>query len=192
MKRRALLKRGLLGGALLALAGGFGLALRPGAQVGAPRRPLHVVSARAFPVLVAVAGRVLDGVRVDVVEIAHAVDFALMRTHAEGGRDFDRVLLLLENALPGLLLRGSATPFTAMTIDEQDRALIAWRDSPLALLRGAYHALRKLCLGAHYATPAAWADLGYAGPMLAKDVAPVVARGPLSPPFDPNAPGASP
>lgn len=187
MQRRALMKRGLLGGALLLFGGGTALALRPGAAVATPRGPLHVVSARGFPVLVAVAARVLHGSSADPVAVAHAVDVALLRTHDEGQRDFDRVLLLFENALPGLLLRGDATPFTAMAPDAQDRALIAWRDSRLALLRGAYHAMRKLCLGAHYATPSSWSDMGYPGPMMVKEVPPIVARGPLSPPFDPGA-----
>lgn len=183
MQRRTLLQRGLLGGALLLLGGGAGLALRGGGGAH-PRRPLHSIPARAFPVLAAVAARVLDGTSADPIEIAHNVDVALLRTNTESRRDFGRVLLLFDNALPGLLLRGSATPFTAMAPAAQDQALIAWRDARLALLRGAYHAMRKLCLGAYYATPAAWAHLGFAGPMVAvAEPPPISPRSPLAPPF---------
>ncbi len=185
MLRRQFMKRGLLGGAVLLLGGATGLALRGGATI-APLRPLQSIEPRAFPILVAVAARVLDGTDADPIAVAHGVDIALMRTNDEGRRDFSRVLMLFENALPGLLLRGSVTPFTAMTPEQQDRALIAWRDSPLALLRGAYHALRKLSLGAFYATPASWKWSGYAGPFIGKPEVPFDPRGPLSPPFAPE------
>lgn len=190
MQRRSFLRYGVVGGALLVVGGGTLLATRP-AKGPEARAPLASIPARAFPVLVAVAARVLDGTGADPVAIAHAVDAALQRTNHESRRDFGRVLLLFENALPGLLLRGDPTPFTSMTPQAQDEALVAWRDSKLALLRGAHHAMRKLCLGAHYATPAAWAHLGYAGPMIAKAAPPPVdPRGPLAPPFDPSTGGA--
>ncbi len=179
MQRRTLLKVGLLGSAVLALAGG-GLALWPGDASVRPVRPLLSISAGHFPVLVAVAARVCRGTSAQPVQVAHAVDTALTFTFPEARRDMDRVLGLLENALPGLLLRGSPRPFTLLDEDAQDRALHAWRDSSVPLLRGAYHALRKLCLAAHYATPASWAEVDYGGPLIPKpDPPPITATGSL-------------
>src|SRR6185503_7339747 len=87
---------------------------------------------------------------------------------------------LLENALSGLLFRARPTPFTELDEAGQDAALNSFRDSRLVLLRSAYNGLRKLCLAAHYATPAGWPDTGYTGPTIPKAEPPaIVARGPL-------------
>ena len=190
MQRRRFLKRGLLGGALLAAAGAGALALRPGDASVAPRRPLRSLDVGVFPVLVAVATRTTLGTGADPVELAHRVDEALLRAPPEVRADLGRVLVLLENALTGLLLRRSVTPFTRLSPEGQDAALCAWRDSPIALLTGAYHALRKLCIAAHYATPAAWAATGYQPMIVKADPPPIQARGPLSAPFVVVAPAA--
>ncbi|MDP2344954.1 MAG: hypothetical protein Q8O67_28670 [Deltaproteobacteria bacterium] len=179
MQRRSFLKVGLLGGAILALTGG-GLAMWPGDSSARPLRPLLSISAGSFPVLVAVAARVCKGTTAQPIQVAHAVDTALSFTFPEARRDMDRVLGLLENALPGLLLRGSPRPFTLLNEDAQDRALHAWRDSSVGLLRGAYHALRKLCLAAHYATPGSWPEVDYGGPLIPKpDPPPITLNGSL-------------
>ena len=179
MQRRSFLKVGLLGAAILAVAGG-GLALWPGDASVRPLRPLISISPAHFPVLVAVAARVCQGTTAQPVQVAHAVDAALGFTFPEARADMDRVLGLLENALPGLLLRGSPRPFTLLDEAGQDRALNAWRDSSVGLLRGAYHALRKLCLAAHYATPGSWPEVEYGGPLIPKgDPPPITATGSL-------------
>jgi hypothetical protein len=180
VQRRSLLKTGVLGGLALVVLGGGGLALRSGDRSSKPKRALLVLDDAGYAILVAVAGRVLAGTTADPLEIAHRVDASLMRTTVEARRDFGRVLGLLENALPGLLLRHSPTPFTLLDEAGQDAALHAWRDSPVALLRGAYHALRKLCLASHYATVEAGPEVGYGGPSLNKPaVAAIEARKPL-------------
>lgn len=180
MKRRTFLKRGLAGGALLLVAG-VGVALIPGDRSLRPTGVLHVFSPTAFSVLAALAARVLKGTSANPVEIAMRVDSAVRRAPPETGKDLESALLLLENALPGLLLRGSPKPFSLLDADAQDRALIGWRDSRLVLLRGAYQGLRKLCLAAHYATPQSWPEVGYGGPLITKaEPPPVTARGPLA------------
>ena len=183
MQRRTLLKRGLLGAALLAAAGSGVLALRPGDNSVQPRRPLLSFSPAVFPVLVAVAARVTAETGADPIEIAHRVDAALQRATPEARADLENVFVLLENAFTGLLTRRSITPFTKLAGEAQDAALHAWRDGRITLFAGAYQALRKLCLAAHYATPAAWPDTGYT-PMIAKpDPPPIAAREALAPPF---------
>jgi hypothetical protein len=174
MERRTFLKRGLLGGALLAVGGAGGLALWPGDRSARPLRELAVISADSFPVLVAVAARVCRGTTARPIEIAHRVDDALRFTFPEAQQDINSVFGLLENAVGGLLLRGSARPFTLLDGAGQDAALDAWRDSDLTLLRGAYHALRKLCLAAHYASPGSWAEVAYGGPLIPKAAPPPI------------------
>jgi hypothetical protein len=174
MQRRSFLKVGLIGGAVVAAVGATGLALWSGDTSVRPRRPLSSLPERAFPVLVAVAARVLKGTTADPVEIAHRVDDALRFATAESRKDLADVFGLLENALAGLALRGRARPFTLLDEGEQDAALLAWRDSRIGLLRGAYHGLRKLCLAAHYASPSSWPEVAYAGPAIPKPAAPPI------------------
>ena len=180
-ERRSFLKVGLVGSVLLAVGGVSTLALWPGDASVRPQRPLLVLSPSSFPVLVAAAARVLNGTTANPVEIAHRVDATLRFTFVEARVDVDRLFGLLENALGGLLLRGSPRPFTLLDEAAQDAALTTWRDSDVGLLRGAYQALRKLCLAAHYASPDAFIEVGYAGPSLNKpEAAAITARGALA------------
>lgn len=180
MQRRSLFKVGLLGGAVLGVGGLSGLALWPGDHSARPNRVLAVVDEANFAVLVAVAGRMCQGTTARPVEIAHRVDDALRFTFPEARKDMNPVLGLLENALGGALLRGSARPFTLLDGAAQDAALYAWRDSSVGLLRGAYQALRKLCLAAHYANVGSFAELDYGGPLISKpEPPPIKDTGPL-------------
>ena len=164
MRRRSFLKKGLAGGALLALGGGT-LALFPGQHVGTPSRPLRVLDERTFQVMVAIAARIVAGLPgADPVAVAQAVDESLGRVPPEGQADLVKLLGLFENGLAGLVLDGRPVPFTWLDPAAQDRALERWRDSNLVVRRSGYHALRRLCLGAYYAEPPAWPSLRYGGP----------------------------
>jgi hypothetical protein len=163
MQRRTFLKRGLLGGAVLVL-GGAGVALQPTRRTATPRAPLQVLDERGFQIMAAIAARVVPVEGADPAAIAQGVDEALAHAVPEARADLAKVLGLFENALPGLLLDGRARPFTQLDPAAQDRVLEHWRDSRLVLRRGAYQALRKLCLGAYYATPEAWRAVHYPGP----------------------------
>lgn len=189
MDRRRFLKRGLFGGALLALGGGGLVALRSTSSAVLPIASLDVVEPKVFPVLVAVAARMVDAPGRDPVVIAHAVDLALSFQPPEAQRDVNRVLALLENGLFGLFTRGSPRLFTELSESEQHRALSSWRTSRLTVLRGAFTALKRLCLGSHYASLENARAIGYPGPFFEKPApSAIVADGPLSPPFVPTAP----
>ena len=162
MNRRTFLKRGLAGAAVLALGGGT-LAVLPTKEIAAPTRALAVVSARHFQVLVAVAKRVVPETA-DPVAVAHGVDDLLRRAAPESQSDFNNLLGLFENALPGLLFDGRILPFTRLSPESQDAVLRSWRDSRLALRRTGYHALRRICLATAYADEATWAAIGYPPP----------------------------
>ena len=64
-----------------------------------------------------------------------------------------------------LLAIGRASRFADLTPHTQARCFAAWANSPLAPLRSAHQAVRKLVLAVHYARPEVSAAIGYAGPL---------------------------
>lgn len=161
--RRSLLKKGLLGGFLLLLGGGSGLAYFP-TRDGFPVPPqLLSLNPSRFEVLAAVAARVVPS-GADAAAVALEVDCILSYAVVETRQDIEKLLGLFENALPGLLLDGRALPFTRLTEAGQDEVLESWRTSRLALRRSGYQALRKLCMVAYWTQPSAWAAIGYDPP----------------------------
>lgn len=164
MNRRTFIRRGLVGGLLLAVGGAVGLGVWPPERRAQPRRPLRALDPRQFAVLAAIAARTVQAPTADPVEIAHRVDVQMSLACPEVRADFGKLLLLFDNALAGLLLDGRARPFTHLPPAAQDDALARWRDSHLVVRRSGYAILRKLTQGAHYAAPAAWPDTGYPGP----------------------------
>jgi len=162
--RRTFLKRGLFGGALLAIGGSTTLALFPSRQQYSPTGPLKVLSPGRFNVLAAMAARFVTAPGADPVTIAHKVDDSLARAVPEAQKDVGQVLDLIENGFVGLMFDGRPKPFTRLDPEAQDRALYAWRDSKLVLRRGAYKAMKNLCTTSFYRTEKAWLAAGYPGP----------------------------
>ncbi len=162
--RRGFLKRGLWGGALLALGGGLGLTIWPTRVAWRPARALVIFDEKQFAILAAVAARVVRAPGADPVELAHRAEAALALAPDESQSDFKKLLGLFDNAFAGLLFDGRARPFTRLAPEEQDAALDHWRDSHLVIRRSGYHAMRKILLASYYATEASWAGVGYQGP----------------------------
>jgi hypothetical protein len=180
MQRRGILKAGFFGSVVLAV-GGAALSLRPSNNGVAFEQPLLSLSPTAFYALVQVAARVMRGTASTPVTIAHRVDAAVSRLPKQAQRDLDTALVLLDNAVSGLFFAGTPNTFSSLSGDAQDAFLKSWRDSRIAVLRGAYNSLRKLCLAAHYATPDAFADSAYPGPSFLKPAAaPLAARAPIT------------
>lgn len=163
MNRRTFLKRGALGGVLLAL-GGAGLAAWPSGTVGAPTRALRALEPSGFQVLVAVAATIVTVPGADAVEIAHRVDETLAHAPLEVRSDVTKLLALLEAALPGAILDFRLGPFTRLSPKSRDAVLRGWQSSSITLRRAGFQALRKLCVGAHYGDPVSWAAIEYPPP----------------------------
>lgn len=161
--RRSLLKKGLFGGLILLLGGGTGLALFPSKQGPPPPASLLALSPARFQVLAAVAARVAPA-GADAVAVAQGVDRLLSYAPIEVREDFEKLLGLFENALPGLLLDGRALPFTRLSPASQDAVLESWSRSSLTLRRSGYQALRKLCLAVYWVEEPAWKAIGYDPP----------------------------
>ncbi len=168
LSRRSLVKRGLLGGALLAAGGAGFLALRSGASVAVPTDGLLVFTPAQFAVLDAVARRMVRPRQgwpsVDQVGVARAADRIAARVEPSARKELQQLLGLFENGLAGFLFGGRTRPFTRLEGTEQDAVLTEWRDSRISVRRTGYAALRTLVLAGYYQSPAVWPPMGYGGP----------------------------
>jgi hypothetical protein len=169
--RRGFLKKGILGGALLVIGGGAGLALRS-TRLGKPsRKPLQLLSSDEYAVLAAIAARVVPGEgapatwpSAEAADCAGKIDALLALAHPAVGEEFRQLLRLFENGLAGLFIHHSPTPFSQLAPAEQDARLEAWRRSRLTLLRSGYQALVRLVHATYFSTPEVYPLLGYPGP----------------------------
>jgi hypothetical protein len=176
--RRRLLKRGLLGGALLLVGGAVPLALRSTLVRGKPKGALKLLTEEEHAILAAVAARVAPGEgapptwpTAEALDCAGKIDALMATVHPAVGAELRQLLHLFESGMFGLVFTATPTPFTRCTPAAQDARLQAWRTSRLALLRSGYQALKRLAHATYYSSPEVYALIGYPGP-------PEVARGP--------------
>ncbi|MCP3162452.1 gluconate 2-dehydrogenase subunit 3 family protein [Myxococcus qinghaiensis] len=167
LSRRGLLKRGVFGGALLALGGGGALFLREGLSLPLPEG-LQVFGPREYATFQAIARRAFPPREgwpdADTARVALLADQVLARGDPLVAQEVRTVLGIFDNALAGLLFSGRVTPFSRLSPEAQDAALEDWRTSRLVFRRGAFHALRSLAHAAYYSHPAAIAATGYVAP----------------------------
>jgi len=175
--RRKFLKRGLLGGGLLVLAGTLPFAFRTTAIGRRPRRELKLLSVEEHAVLAAIAARMTPGdgagptwPTAEAVDCAGKIDALLATCHPDVGADFRKLLRLFESGFVGTFIAASPRPFTRATPADQDARIAAWRRSRLALLRSGYQALKRLSHAAYYSSPEVYARVGYPGPPVVPQV----------------------
>ena len=82
--------------------------------------------------------------------------------YPEVQKDFKSVITLLEHG--PLFLQFKFKRFTEMGTDEQDEYLKSWEDNNIALLRGAFLGVKKLCMMGFYTSEKVWPHIGYDGP----------------------------
>ncbi|HEY0711844.1 MAG TPA: hypothetical protein VGF45_04165 [Polyangia bacterium] len=169
--RRALFRKGLLGGALLAIGGTGVVALR-GTRLGPePKSALKLFSREEHSIFAAIAARIVPGdgapanwPRAQDLDCAGKADAVLARVHPEVGSEFGQLLRLFENGVSGLLLGKRPAPFTTLDAAGQDARLEAWRTSRVALLRTGYQAFARLAQATYYSAPEVHGLVGYPGP----------------------------
>jgi Gluconate 2-dehydrogenase subunit 3 len=149
------------------------LVFRTTRRGNAPRAPLRLLSPDEHAVFAAVAARIVPGdgadaswPRAEALDCAGKVDALMATVHPDVGRDFRRLLHLVESGFVGMLMAGSPRPFTRAAPAEQDARLEAWRRSRLAVLRSGYQALKRLADAAYYSSPEVYPLVGYPGPPL--------------------------
>ena len=169
--RRQFLKRGLIGGGVLVLAGTLPFAFRTTAIGRRPRRELRLLSLEEYAVLSAACARLVPGdgagptwPTAEAVDCAGKIDALLATVHPDVGGDFRRLLRVFESGFLGTFIAASPRPFTRATPAEQDARLEAWRRSRFTMLRSGYHALKRLTDAAYYSSPEVFARVGYPGP----------------------------
>jgi hypothetical protein len=166
MQRRTLIKVGLAGTALMAVAGGALLLLDPGRRQGhltGAGRALFATVARA------VVGPLLPA---DPGELRHALDEHLARLEAAIAgmppavqAEVDEMAALLVNGPGRLALTGQRSNWAEADVAEVGATLQRLRFSSLALRQQVYHALRDLTNAAYFADAATCKAIGYPGPM---------------------------
>jgi hypothetical protein len=164
MRRRTFLKVGLIGGAVLAAAGGAAYLLKPAARDASTSDEARLVLRSVIPAILAGALPAEDAAR------ARAVDAALVRTigaiaslppatRLELGE-----LFALLASVPGRWLAGVDDWDTA-SVEQVSRFLQNWRMHSFDLFQAGYHALHDLVIGPWYADESTWAAIGYPGPV---------------------------
>lgn len=166
--RRGFLRKGLLGGVLLALGGSAFLTLRRTLRAAKPRDPLLVLSLDEYAVFAAVASRVVavdgDAPSTDTVDVAGRADAAMALWPESAQREFRQLLRLFESALIGAATGTGLAVFTDSPGRKQDMRLQAWAGSRVAVFRTGSQAMKRLACACYYAAPEAWPPTGYPGP----------------------------
>ncbi len=166
--RRGFLKKGLLGGVVLAMGGGGYLLTRPSVDVPVPGEGLLVLTAKEFAVLSALAPRLVPAragfPSVDDIRVAFNCDRILAQVDESALQELKQLLMLFENALPNFLFGGRTTPFTRLSTSDQDAVLWEWMSSALTIRRTGFLALRGLVMAAYYGSSKTWPAVGYPGP----------------------------
>jgi choline dehydrogenase-like flavoprotein len=92
----------------------------------------------------------------------------------ENAKDFRRMLAAIDSPLYNLILSGKPIRFSRLSPEARESYLAAWRDSPIALKRTAFQALKRLTLFLAYASVGSdglnpnWKAIGYPGPHAAQ------------------------
>jgi hypothetical protein len=164
MKRRTLIKLGLVGGAVLAVAAGSLALIQPARREGK-------LTARGREVFAALALVVLDGwLPAEPALRAPAVQAHLDRVEATLAAlppalqaEVDELFTVLGSTAGRLALTGLRSDWSVATLAELTAALQGMLESSLAVRQQAFHAMRDLTNGSYMADPAAWVAIGYPG-----------------------------
>ena len=170
LSRRGLLKTGAAGALLLGAAWWLRQPIdRLGKQALVAQAPLAPSMALVLPALlpVVLAGALPQEPQARAAALqraAQSVGVAVSQLSAATQREVAELFALLALAPTRIAVARVTSAWPQASEAEVQRFLDAWRHSPLDLLRSGYQALHDLILGAWYADPSTWPDLGYPGP----------------------------
>lgn len=166
--RRGFLKKGLLGGFVLAFGGGAFLASRASKVRVLPKDGLRVLDSTEYSVLLAIAARLVPKSPgfpgAEEVAVGINSDRILLLADPAARKEVKQLLKLFENALAGFLFGGRTRPFTQLPSEEQDAVLREWQNSRLEVRRTGFQALRTLTNATYFGSPITWPAVHYPGP----------------------------
>lgn len=164
LSRRSFIKAGLIGGAVLAAAGGIYRATRTPDQPGR-----FMPDAKSRAALGAIAAAILKGA---VPDSPDSRALAITRTETaiatlplSTQKEIQDLFGLLALAPARRFLAGLPAGWEEAKAEDVASFLQSWRTHRLKMLQSAYHALHDLVLGAWYADESTWAGIGYPGPL---------------------------
>jgi len=166
--RRRFLRVGLVGGAALAVGGVLAWHTRGYEVPAETARALRALGPKEFLVVRALAARIVrpdapDMPSPDDVGVAAFVDGLVARLDAANRSDLLRLLHIVEHVMPPA--SGYASRFTQLPGPAQDAVLTSMMTSRVPLLRGAFEALKSLCVMGYFRDARSWAGIGYDGPL---------------------------
>lgn len=167
MERRTLLRLGLAATLTVGLVGGGIALIEPG--LGRDGRLTPSARAVMAAVATAVLGPLLPDAPVPREQALKAhlerLDGAIAAFPTATRTELSRLFALLASPLGRVALAGLRPAWAEASDAELGQALQGMRESSLELRQQAYHALRDLTNAAWFADRAAWATLGYDGPV---------------------------
>lgn len=135
------------------------------------RARLRALSPKQFAVLLALASAALGPRRLGRMgapdDLGVAMDAFVAGLPARARRDFGRLLHLLEHVGP--LAAGFATRFSKLAPVNRRACLACWQRSRTRALGAGFQAVKGLAMMAYYVRDAAWREIGFAGPMIARN-----------------------
>lgn len=167
LDRRAFLKLGLSGTAVMSLAG-------VGAMLSGCGRREQAAQAYRFlrdadlALFSAVMPAMLAGLPLDGqtgVAALHVLDDMLIRTAKPTQCELRKLFDLLNFGPARLLTTGVRRPWKEAGGDEVERFLQRWRGSSIPLFNSGYRALAKLCTTPYFGLPVGYKAAGYPGPL---------------------------
>ncbi|HEY1438495.1 MAG TPA: hypothetical protein VGG82_13460 [Casimicrobiaceae bacterium] len=166
--RRTLLKAGIAGGVVLALARWIVASYSPRESPEATGSALDY-SSRA--IIAAIVPVLLEGALPDPdtsvearAEVVAGVDRAVAGLPPGSRKELEQLFALLSFAPTRCLVAGVWSSWPDASRESVAAFLVAWRDSRFTLLRSGYGALRQLILAAWYGNTRSWPAIGYPGP----------------------------
>lgn len=99
-------------------------------------------------------------------EVVEFVDAFIAESEPAIARDLHSALGAIEHAFPVMI--GSASRFSTLSPERQDRVLSAMEASSVELVRGCFAGVKSLVMMGYYRDPRTWGVLGYDGPMVAR------------------------
>jgi hypothetical protein len=172
--RRRLLKAAIAFG-VVAAAGSIAAVVRTRGYEAPVGVTLASLDAWQWVVVRALARRVCatdapEVVTADEVDVAGFVDSYAAKMPARMRRDLGRFLAYVEHVAP-VALR-SASRFSRLPEDAQDRVLGALEAHDNPLLRGGFEGVKALLFMGYYRDPRTWRHIGYGGPLVARAAGP--------------------